>query len=293
MSVKIMGYVWDIPTFKGSDKLIMLCLADFCNDKGFCWPSIETIARKSGVSVSTVKAVLKKLVEAKWLTKKNQFKQVRGKTVRASNQYQLHVGKLRVESFKYAEPEEDLDSEQPDLERSDLEQAEYPHFNGQNLAEGRAESAYKPSIDPPIDPSRSIPPKSPKGDKVPYEQIQELYNEILGQRLTHCKELSSYRKRQVRKFWTELGEQTLDAVRKYFEKFNREAGEFYFGENDRGWKADFSYLMRLEVLVRTREGNLGGKVVRLAPAQSKPQEKLCPSERFRAQLREQGRPVNF
>ncbi|EGR3967463.1 helix-turn-helix domain-containing protein, partial [Vibrio cholerae] len=56
MSVKVMSYVWDISLFKGSDKLIMLCLADYADDAGVCWPSIETIARKSGVSSTTVKA---------------------------------------------------------------------------------------------------------------------------------------------------------------------------------------------------------------------------------------------
>lgn len=61
MSVKVMSYVWDISLFKGSDKLIMLCLADHADDAGVCWPSIETIARKSGVSPTTVKATLKKL----------------------------------------------------------------------------------------------------------------------------------------------------------------------------------------------------------------------------------------
>lgn len=36
MSVKVMSYVWDISLFKGSDKLIMLCLADHADDAGVC-----------------------------------------------------------------------------------------------------------------------------------------------------------------------------------------------------------------------------------------------------------------
>lgn len=163
MSVKIMSYVWDVPTFKGSDKLIMLCLADFANEEGFCWPSIETISRKSGVSASTVKSVLKKLVQAQWLTKKNQFKKVEGKSVRASNQYLLHVGKLRKHAFEASDYLLGTQSQQPDLEHSELEQteseqadlerSEYTQGVGQISAGGRSESGYKPSIDPSIDPS--------------------------------------------------------------------------------------------------------------------------------------------
>ena len=70
MSVKVMSYVWDIPSFKGSDKLVMLCLADHADDRGLCWPSIDTIARKSGVSSTTVKSTLKKLEAAGWLFKR-------------------------------------------------------------------------------------------------------------------------------------------------------------------------------------------------------------------------------
>ncbi|MFV8385984.1 helix-turn-helix domain-containing protein [Vibrio parahaemolyticus] len=160
MSVKIMSYVWDIPAFKGSDKLVMLCLADFANEDGFCWPSIETIARKSGVSISTVKAVLKKLASEQWLTKKNQFKKIDGKSVRASNQYLLHVARLRKFAYEAADYLSGAQSQQPDSEPSngeqpDSERSEYTRLNSQNLARGRSESGYKPSIDPPIDPSNN------------------------------------------------------------------------------------------------------------------------------------------
>ncbi|WP_019276403.1 hypothetical protein [Vibrio coralliilyticus] len=104
------------------------------------------------------------------------------------------------------------------------------------------------------------PPKSPKGENIPYESIVDLYNEILGRRFTFCKALSTERKRKIKKLWGELNEKSLEAVRRYFEEFNRESGSFYEGKNDRGWKADFSYLMRSDVLVRTRERNLGGQV---------------------------------
>ncbi|WP_165311024.1 helix-turn-helix domain-containing protein [Vibrio ziniensis] len=153
MSVKVMSYVWDIPLFKGSDKLVMLCLADHADDNGVCWPSIDTIARKSGVSPTTVKSTLKKLEASGWLFKKNQFKKAEtGRLVRSNNQYQLPVLLLKKKA------DEQTDFEQSNfvhskIERSNLEQTKEPDVVGQISTGGRAESDHKPSIDPPIEPS--------------------------------------------------------------------------------------------------------------------------------------------
>ncbi|MFH4454474.1 helix-turn-helix domain-containing protein [Vibrio alginolyticus] len=162
MSVKVMSYVWDIPSFKGSDKLVMLCLADHADDSGLCWPSIDTIARKSGVSPTTVKSTLKKLEKGGWLFKKNQFKKAdTGRLVRSNNQYQLPVMLLKKKA------DEQTDFEQSNfvcskVERSKLEQTKQPEGVGQIPAGGRSESGYKPPIDPPIEPSsKDLAPSEP------------------------------------------------------------------------------------------------------------------------------------
>nr|WP_319554611.1 helix-turn-helix domain-containing protein [uncultured Vibrio sp.] len=162
MSVKVMSYVWDIPSFKGSDKLVMLCLADHADDSGLCWPSIDTIARKSGVSPTTVKSTLKKLEKGGWLFKKNQFKKAdTGRLVRSNNQYQLPVMLLKKKA------DEQTDFEQSNfvcskVERSKLEQTKEHRGVGQIPAGGRSESGYKPPIDPPIEPSsKDLAPSEP------------------------------------------------------------------------------------------------------------------------------------
>lgn len=51
MSTKLTGYVWDGCAASGmklSSVAIMARPADFSNDEGVCWPSIETIARQIG-----------------------------------------------------------------------------------------------------------------------------------------------------------------------------------------------------------------------------------------------------
>lgn len=58
MSTKLTGYVWDGCAASGmklSSVAIMARLADFSNDEGVCWPSIETIARQIGAGMSTVR----------------------------------------------------------------------------------------------------------------------------------------------------------------------------------------------------------------------------------------------
>ncbi|MFW7526319.1 helix-turn-helix domain-containing protein [Vibrio ostreicida] len=147
MSIKVMSYVWDIPQFKGSDKLVMLCLADHADEHGLCWPSIETIARKSGVSATTVKSTLKKLETGGWVAKKHQFKKSgSGRLVRASNQYRLPVLLLKKKA------DQQQTDQQPIFDGSKTEQSKPPQGVGQISPQGRSRSDHKPSIDPPIDP---------------------------------------------------------------------------------------------------------------------------------------------
>lgn len=86
--------------------------------------------------------------------------------------------------------------------------------------------------------------------------MADAYNEILGDRLPKVQELNDKRRRQIKRLLGELHEPTLDAVKAYLETFADTAGPFYFGDNNRGWRAGFDYLLRSEVLVKTREGSL-------------------------------------
>ena len=48
----------------------------------------------------------------------------------------------------------------------------------------------------------------------------------------------------------------LERVATYFNYFNENAGSFYRGDNDRGWKADFKYICRESTITKAREANL-------------------------------------
>lgn len=62
MSIALMSEVWksNLPM---TEKMVLLCLADFANDRGECWPSIDTIADKCSCSDRTVQKAIKSLRE--------------------------------------------------------------------------------------------------------------------------------------------------------------------------------------------------------------------------------------
>ena len=54
MSIKRMTAVWEHSTHKGANLLLLLALADNANDDGYCWPSIDTLARRTRTHRATV-----------------------------------------------------------------------------------------------------------------------------------------------------------------------------------------------------------------------------------------------
>lgn len=99
-------------------------------------------------------------------------------------------------------------------------------------------------------------PAKKKSFKIPYQEVMETYNEVVGDRLPNAEELNPKRKREIKRLLSELKEPSVEAARNYFLAFIGSAGEFYFGKNDRGWRASFDYLLRGDTLVKTREGTL-------------------------------------
>lgn len=115
MSTKLTGYVWDACASSGmklSSVAIMARLADFSNDEGVCWPSIETIARQLGAGVSTVRTAIAKLEADGWLSRKARRQGNRN----ASNVYQLNVAKLQAAAFAHLS---DSDPSKSDASKSD------------------------------------------------------------------------------------------------------------------------------------------------------------------------------
>ncbi|MCH9331541.1 helix-turn-helix domain-containing protein [Enterobacter hormaechei] len=105
MSSKILGNVWDACAahdVKGAKLVIMARLADYSNDEGVCYPSVETICRQLGLGESTVRTAIAELESAGWLRREFRRKGNRN----TSNLYHLNAERLealaRIEKDKVA-----------------------------------------------------------------------------------------------------------------------------------------------------------------------------------------------
>ncbi|MEN2787975.1 helix-turn-helix domain-containing protein [Sphingomonas qilianensis] len=67
MSLQLMRAAWSsgLPPI---DRLVLVALADWANERGSCWPSMPTIANKTGVDVRTARRVMKRLEEGGHIT---------------------------------------------------------------------------------------------------------------------------------------------------------------------------------------------------------------------------------
>lgn len=111
-----------------------------------------------------------------------------------------------------------------------------------------------------------LPDEKQKIDRTDYIGIAQAYNDALDltgvalPRIADPSNLSDKRKRAVKKlsevFKKRFGDGSASALGEYFADFMRSAREFYFGENNRGWKADFDFLLRENTLDKVLEGNL-------------------------------------
>ncbi|HAK2163821.1 TPA: helix-turn-helix domain-containing protein [Salmonella enterica] len=158
MSTKLTGYVWDACAASGmklSSVAIMARLADFSNDEGVCWPSIETISRQLGAGVSTVRTAIAKLEADGWLSRKARRQGNRN----ASNVYQLNVAKLQAAAFAHlSDPDQsksdpsESDASKSDPSKSDPSKSD-PSKSGKNGGFDPSESGGDPSVKSKHDPS--------------------------------------------------------------------------------------------------------------------------------------------
>ena len=62
MSLEVSNFYWDrCPDVKGSERLVILALADYCNEAGWCFPSVPELSRRCALSDRGVQKILAKL----------------------------------------------------------------------------------------------------------------------------------------------------------------------------------------------------------------------------------------
>lgn len=190
MSVKLSAYVWDGCASSGmklSSVAIMARLADFSNDEGVSWPSIETIARQLGAGPSTVRTAIAKLEADGWLTRTARRKGNRN----ASNIYQLNVAKLQAAAFSHLS---ESDASKSDASKSDPSKSDASKA-GKNLQFDPPESGGDPSVNSTTDPSSKSKTPCPVASQ-PDPEVLITDNAILV--LTHLNLVSGSRYQKSR-----------------------------------------------------------------------------------------------
>ena len=62
MSIEVSKFYWDHRAgVKGSERLVLLALADYCNEAGWCFPSVPELARRCRLSDRGTQKVLVQL----------------------------------------------------------------------------------------------------------------------------------------------------------------------------------------------------------------------------------------
>lgn len=195
MSVKLSSYVWDgcaASGIKDTRLLVMVRLADWCNDDGVCWPSVETIARQTGAGVSTVRTAIGELERLGWLSRQQRRKGNRN----ASNVYQLNVAKLRDAAASLQAPVSDPSkSERSESDASKFDGSKSDASkSGKNSEFDPSESGGDPSVTSKHDPSDKKTlcqaPAEPDPEVVLTDSAKQVLthlNQVTGSRYQVCK----------------------------------------------------------------------------------------------------------
>lgn len=129
MAIEIMTWAWKTQ-LKPTLKLTLLALADYSNDEGICWPSIDSMAKKSSLTRSSLINNVQKLCDMGVIEKQKRYEN--GK--RSSNEYRLKID-LSPESIR-------MDFGRPESIRMESIRMEKKTLSPEN----RPTTIYKPSV---------------------------------------------------------------------------------------------------------------------------------------------------
>ena len=94
-----MALAWEL-RLKPTRKLVLMCLCDFADDHGYCWPSQSTIAHKCNVTTRQIRDHIQALQRTGLIDITERYA---GTGARTSNAYQIHVDVLRHRATEGAE----------------------------------------------------------------------------------------------------------------------------------------------------------------------------------------------
>jgi hypothetical protein len=67
VSIKVMSWVWDHGPCNGTDRMLLLALADHCDDAGHAYPSMTRLAEKACMTERGARQVMRRLEAEGWV----------------------------------------------------------------------------------------------------------------------------------------------------------------------------------------------------------------------------------
>lgn len=217
-----MTAVWERPDISSTQKLVLLALADWANDEGLCWPSLDKLCTKSSLGRRTIQMAIKDLCAAGLLVQEH----VSGKGCR----YWIKVGVQEMHGC-----------------RSRTGGVQEMHGGGAGDAPNTLFNHQLTTID-----------EAPSGEDAPVspDEIVDYWNAIAERHgLAKVFRLTSARRQRLQSRIKEFPD--VDTWATAFENISK--SDFLRGDNDRGWKANFDFLLQTSSFVKLIEGVYNGK----------------------------------
>ena len=243
------------------DKAVYAALCSFVsggNPGAGCFPSLESVAERASCSRRQVIRCIEAL-EAKGYIEVHRRAEKRKSSVyyltrkrddvvpdsHPTSDMESPVEKGWCQSVTSEVPHSHLtsDRESPEEESLNRESSKENHYSGGG------------DITPPAPPA--LESKTPV--KIPYTEIVQSYNDILGDSLRRAKGTTKSRRKSIHARWSEVRErQSLEWWRKFFRLVK--TMPFLLGRNDRNWQADLDWLLRETSMVNVLEGKYAAPI---------------------------------
>lgn len=218
MSIRIMTNVWEYQGINATQKLVLLALADWANEEGLCWPSINRLASKTGIAGRSVQRIIRQLEELNLVRRE----EVPGK----GNRYWISLPTTECHPRHSVTPPLTDVHPTPDTVSPNTS---YTH-------QLNTTSNKSSDDDPPVT----------------EDEIIECWNDLASRTgLPKIKVMNDKRRNMLRKRIKECPD-----VETWSLAFrNIERSSFLRGDNERGWQADFDFLIQPTSFMRIIEGS--------------------------------------
>lgn len=218
MSIRIMTNVWERSDINPTQKLVLLALADWANDEGLCWPSIDRLCQKSGLKRRSVQMAIHAMEELGILRRE----EVAGKGCKywiITPVQEMHPRTKCTPPVQQMHPTRALDAPNTSI----------THQLNVN-------DSMSSDDDAPVRPDEIIDAWNSMAKRAGLPEIKMLNPKraaSLKSRIKECPDVET---------WSTALQ-------------NIERSKFLRGENDRGWKANFDFLLQPSSFTKLIEGS--------------------------------------